>query len=71
MIRLVYKTLELIYNLDVEWRYLINRKNAFIKKAIDNYFLKLEDQDYNDNDLNELINHLSKIYDRISEDVKL
>lgn len=34
-----------------------------IKKAIDNYFLKLEDQDYNENDLVELINYLSKIYD--------
>ena len=50
---------------------MINKKNAFIKKAIDNYFLKLENQDYNVNDLIELINYLSVIYDRTSEDSKL
>ena len=47
---------------------MINKKNAFIKKAIDNYFLKLEDQDYDENDL---IKHLPMVYDRISEGVKL
>ncbi|MFD9627433.1 hypothetical protein [Peribacillus muralis] len=44
----------------------MNKKNVFIKKAIDNYFLNLKENDYNQDDLIEIINHLSRIYDRIA-----
>ncbi|KWW21972.1 hypothetical protein AS888_05705 [Peribacillus simplex] len=71
MIRLVHRIFEVFYILNVERRYLTNKKNAFIKKAIDNYFQKLEEQDFNEDDLIQLINHLSRVYDQISSAVKL
>ena len=45
---------------------LINKKNIFIKKAIDNYFLSLNESDFNEDELLEIIRHLSRIYDRIA-----
>ena len=71
MIRLVLRTFEVFNILNVERRYLTNKKNAFIKKAIDNYFKKLEEQDFDEDGLIELIRHLSRVYDQISSAVKL